>query len=612
MKLAQLFLEKAGEQKGSELSHMIFQSSKNSKENRKKGDVLNKQFPHIVNYINSQVWAILPSHLELIQSIVTTHMHGEPDIASIEAAMGRRLDNNPEVQLQGQTAIIPIYGAIVDKGSLMAQSSGALSAEKIQGMIQSALDNPDVKNILLDVNSPGGTVTGGMELSDFIYAARDIKPIDAFVSGNMASLAYLIGSSASTVTATETSLSGSIGTIMTHQDFSKRLEMDGIKITHITSGENKAMGNSAEPLSEKAHQHFKGLVDEFNAMFVERVARNRKVSVMDVMNNMGQGKMYIAKEALSRKMIDKIGTMDMALSGGSNIFAEGQDLTVSASAESLTIEAFTHNSKTAESEPEWGTVDKTKLPRAAFSAGDPDKKSSWSYPHHHIVGGSKLDKNGCYMDGTMFLSKSGLNAAWAASQGARSGQKASPEIISHLEAHRKALGLDKEKPKKEVRNMDLQELKETHPELVKAIAEEAKSPLAQENGKLVEAISGLTAKATELEASNKELTKFLALEKAKGTQAQAEGIKNGILAGSSIPDAFHDKVSGMVGHNAHLNAEGSLNVESFTAAFTTEVKDWETRLSGTAIQGAGVADSRVDASTKDKVDMALVNQVMGM
>lgn len=607
MKLAHILIEKAKEDRQSPLAEMIFQSRK--KHLSGKENPVNKQFPHIVNYINSQIWAMLASHLDLIQSIVALHMYSEPDIASIEAALGRRLNNNPEVQIHGQTAIIPIHGAIMDKGSMLVQSSGALSAEKIQNMIQGALNDPAINKIVLDINSPGGTVTGGMELSDFIYAARDKKPIEAFVSGNMASLAYLIGTSASSVTATETSLSGSIGTIMTHHDHSEQLKMDGIKITHITAGEHKAMGNSAEPLSESAYNHFKGLVGEFNTMFVERVARNRNVSVIDVMNNMGQGKMYVAKEALSRKMIDRIGTMDMIVPGGTGVFAMGESLEAGES--NLDMGAFTHNSKTAESEPEWGSVDKTKLPNAAHARMS-EKKSERGYPHHMVQGGSKLDKDGCYMDGTMLLHKGGLNAAWAAANGARSGQKASSEVISHLEAHRSALGLNKEKPKKEVKSMDVQELKETHPDLVKAIADEARAPLAQENGKLVEAMAGLTAKVTDLEVSNKELTKFLALEKANGTQAQAEGIKNGILADSSIPDAFHDKVSGMVDHNKHLSAEGNLNVEAFTTAFAAEVKDWETRLTGTSTQGLGVADSRVDTKAKDKVDMETVDFVLNM
>jgi len=106
--------------------------------------------------------------------------------------------------------------------------------------------------------------------------------------------------------------------------------------------------------------------------------------------------------------------------------------------------AFIHNSKLDPNEPGWGAVDKTALPRLAFAdQGDPDKKSTWGYPHHHIKGGTQKDDNGIWTDGTMYLNEGGLNAAWAAANGARSGEKASQEVIDHLQEHRRTLGLDK-------------------------------------------------------------------------------------------------------------------------------------------------------------------------
>jgi hypothetical protein len=110
--------------------------------------------------------------------------------------------------------------------------------------------------------------------------------------------------------------------------------------------------------------------------------------------------------------------------------------------------AFEHNSKTSESEPEWGSVDKTALPRNAHAdMGEPDKKSTWKFPHHWISGGTKKDENGIWTDGTMYLHKGGLDAAWAAANGARSGDEASEAVKAHLQAHRKALGLDEDNKK---------------------------------------------------------------------------------------------------------------------------------------------------------------------
>lgn len=110
---------------------------------------------------------------------------------------------------------------------------------------------------------------------------------------------------------------------------------------------------------------------------------------------------------------------------------------------------FSHNSTLAEDEPQWSDIDKTKLPRQAFCFDapdtDPDKKSTWKFPHHWVQGGGDLDDNSVYTTGTMYLHRGGLNAAWAMAMGARSGVVADPKIIAHLKKHRDALGIGEEK-----------------------------------------------------------------------------------------------------------------------------------------------------------------------
>ncbi len=101
---------------------------------------------------------------------------------------------------------------------------------------------------------------------------------------------------------------------------------------------------------------------------------------------------------------------------------------------------FPDTSELRENEPDWSELNKESLPWQAFAnykSMDKEKKSTWKYPHHFIAGGKKED--GIFTSGTMYLHKGGLNAAWAAAQGARSGKKATPEIITHLERHRKAI-----------------------------------------------------------------------------------------------------------------------------------------------------------------------------
>lgn len=119
---------------------------------------------------------------------------------------------------------------------------------------------------------------------------------------------------------------------------------------------------------------------------------------------------------------------------------------------------FTHNSTLADGEPKWGDVDKTALPRIAFAEkGEAGKKSTWGYPHHWVKGGTKKDEDGIWTDGTLYLHKGGLAAAWSAAQGGHGGGKADEAVIAHLERHRKAIGVDdasKEKEKDDAKKKD--------------------------------------------------------------------------------------------------------------------------------------------------------------
>lgn len=104
--------------------------------------------------------------------------------------------------------------------------------------------------------------------------------------------------------------------------------------------------------------------------------------------------------------------------------------------------ALTHNSTLATTEPAWGAVDKSALPRVAFAdIGEADKKSTWRYPHHWVQHGGSPGANGVVTTGTMYLHRGGLRAALASAGGARSGQPAPTAVKAHLNAHAKAIGM---------------------------------------------------------------------------------------------------------------------------------------------------------------------------
>jgi len=106
---------------------------------------------------------------------------------------------------------------------------------------------------------------------------------------------------------------------------------------------------------------------------------------------------------------------------------------------------FAHSSKLAPSGvPIWGAVNKERLPRIAHARmGEPNEKSTWGYPHHHVVGAGGLNDIGVWTQGKLYLHRGGVIAAWSAAMGGRTGQKAEAGVISHINRHRKTLKLDK-------------------------------------------------------------------------------------------------------------------------------------------------------------------------
>jgi signal peptide peptidase SppA len=245
-----------------------------------------------------------------MNSIVERRMHGQVDLAQIKAELGTEFGNAYETERRGSTAVIPITGTISRRMNLFSEISGGTSIDLLQRDISAALKDDSVEAIHLMIDSPGGVVNGTKELADLIYANRGVKPIKAFVDGDAFSAAYWLSAAADEVIAFDTSMVGSIGVIMQHIDVSKQNEQQGIKKTTIFAGKYKNVGNGDEPLSKDDEKYIQALVDKTYAVFVEDVAKFRGVEVSDVLENMAEGKVFTAKDALDAGLIDRIGTWE--------------------------------------------------------------------------------------------------------------------------------------------------------------------------------------------------------------------------------------------------------------------------------------------------------------
>lgn len=269
----------------------------------------------------------------------------------------------------GTVAVIPIQGVIEQSPSVFSYYFGGASTGALTAALREAVADPGITAIVFDVDSPGGSVGGVMELAEEIASARKQKPITAVVSGMMASAAYWLGSQASEVIASPSSLTGSVGVYTLHEDISQYLDNAGVKMTFVSFGDNKTEGNPYEPLGDDAKAHLHDLVNTHGHAFEKAVARGRRTTVDEVHKKYGQGRVFTADKALKSGMVDRIGTIDDALA------KHGAKRHLSSRAFSFAeILASSGAEKTKR-------VDDEDLPITSFAyRGDPEKTADWHLP----------------------------------------------------------------------------------------------------------------------------------------------------------------------------------------------------------------------------------------
>lgn len=147
-------------------------------------------------------------------------------------------------------AIITVTGSLVNRGAWVGASSGLTSYEGIGHQLKTALADVSVHAVILDLHSPGGEAVGAFETAALVRQLAAKKRTVAIVNGMAASAAYAIASGASEIVTTETGVSGSIGVVLLHADFSRQLDREGITPTLIHAGAHKVDGNPFEPLSD--------------------------------------------------------------------------------------------------------------------------------------------------------------------------------------------------------------------------------------------------------------------------------------------------------------------------------------------------------------------------
>jgi signal peptide peptidase SppA len=269
----------------------------------------------------STPWALMPERLNAVSAVMARWSSHVPATAEVLAGIdvdrvAREARRQTATSVSGGgIAVLPLYGVISQRGNMIEDVSGpgSVSTQKFAAALRQALADESVSQILIDIDSPGGSVYGVAELADEIVAARAQKPIIAIANSLAASAAYWIGCSASEFYVTPGGEVGSIGVWQAHFDYSQALAAEGVTPTLISAGTYKVEGNPYAPLEPEAQAFMQSRVDDYFLAFSKAVAKGRGVPIAQVRNGMGQGRVLGADAALEQNMVDGIVTLDEAI-----------------------------------------------------------------------------------------------------------------------------------------------------------------------------------------------------------------------------------------------------------------------------------------------------------
>jgi signal peptide peptidase SppA len=258
-------------------------------------------------------WAMLPEKLAEIVEVVRLRVAGvtlTPEAVQERLGAARRppaAEGPPGIQ------VLPLYGVMAQRMNLFMAISGGTSTTMFAAAFRQAVQDARVGAIVLDVDSPGGSVFGVQELADVVYEARGKKRVVAVANSMAASASYWVASQADELVVTPGGEVGSIGVFAVHEDISKMAEMEGVKVSYISAGKYKVEGNPFEPLGDEARGYIQRRVDDYYDLFVRSVARGRNVLQREVREGFGQGRMVGASRAVATQMADRVEPLDATI-----------------------------------------------------------------------------------------------------------------------------------------------------------------------------------------------------------------------------------------------------------------------------------------------------------
>ncbi|MED5147431.1 S49 family peptidase [Pseudomonas aeruginosa] len=250
----------------------------------------------------SQPWLMLPEYLENLLAIA--ERMGDPQ--ALVTREGERLNKARTVTVRNGVAIVPVTGPIFRYANLFTEISGATSTQVLATDIQRALDDPAVRSIVLNIDSPGGVASGINELAELVYEGRKRKRIVTYAGGYLASAAYWIGSAAEEIVIDETAMAGSIGVIV--EAVAQPDGPDKPKRYQVVS--RNAPNKRPDVTTEEGRKKIGETVDALAEVFENKVARNLGVAAERIPEMGDYGGLLVGAAAVKAGLAHRLGSLE--------------------------------------------------------------------------------------------------------------------------------------------------------------------------------------------------------------------------------------------------------------------------------------------------------------
>ncbi|MEI8397148.1 MAG: S49 family peptidase [Rhodospirillaceae bacterium] len=260
--------------------------------------------PHLGGLVFGTPLMIARPKLDTILQVLSLRLQGNGSDTGVSS------DQAFPVTANG-IAVIPVLGTLANRTFGLAAMSGLASYVRLGEQLDLAAADPQVKGILLDLDSNGGQAGGVFDLADRVLALRGVKPVYAIADEACLSAAYALACGAERLYVTQTGAVGSIGVVALHADQSGADEKAGVRYDTITAGDRKTDGNPHAPLSDEARAALQAEVDRLYGLFVGRVASARGLSEAQVRDQ--QAGVFFGGNAVAAGLADQVGTFASAL-----------------------------------------------------------------------------------------------------------------------------------------------------------------------------------------------------------------------------------------------------------------------------------------------------------